>query len=285
VLLPLLWALVFGLLVGSFLNVCIYRIPRSPRYALDEDPLIPLEETVQFNSPSRSLCPKCRVQLFARDNLPVVSWILLQGKCRFCKTKISIRYPFVELLTGICAVGCTVTFPDFTTAIAIFVFLCTLIVLSFIDYDFYILPDLLTLGGSAFGSLIVLINCYYPFLNFPFVSSISEAGIGALSGSGFLLLMSEGYLRIRGKEGLGLGDVKLLLYVGILFGPFCALVTIFVGSLLGAVLGSLTLLLQKKGLGHHLPFGPFLAIGTASYLFFGAWPLELLARFSPPPLL
>lgn len=273
---------ILGLLIGSFLNVCIYRIPRRRYYAEGEDPIIPPEEVIGFSSPRRSICPSCRTQLLAWHNIPLFSWILLRGRCAFCKTRIPIRYPLVELMTGILSLAVFLIFGPTLTGGVIFVTLAALLVLAFIDYDHYILPDCITLTGTLCGLTIAGLNHFFHIFSHPIVPGLWESVAGAAAGGGFLFLVSEVYFRLRGHEGLGLGDVKLLLMTGSLFGPASALQSIFLGSLLGSLIGGVSLLISRKGARHPIPFGPFLITGTMTYIFWDAQPIIEFFNFINP---
>ncbi len=268
---------VFGLLIGSFLSVCVYRIPYGRSSGLEEDNEADLAEKAEQNpaeqisisDPPRSFCPSCKKQLMWWHNIPVFSWILLRGKCAFCQSAISFRYPLLELLSCILALACYYKFGLSLTAVLIYAFSAALLVISFIDYDYYIIPNVISLPGTVLGLLLAVINQLLNIFSYPIVPGIVDSLLGILLGGGFLLLISEGYLRLRKKEGLGMGDVKLLAMTGAFFGMEGALYTIFVGSILGSILGLLFILLQGGKLSQQLPFGPYLALGTILYLFFG----------------
>jgi leader peptidase (prepilin peptidase)/N-methyltransferase len=277
----------FGLVIGSFLSVCVYRIPFVRGEVVGEEepgenlepgleglPDLPLSYQVDgdwlsFLHPRRSICPHCKATLLWWHNIPVLSWFLLRGACHFCKASIPIRYPLLEILTVGAAVGSWASFGLTATAGVIFAFCCALIVISFIDIDYYIIPDVITLPGTLIGLLLVGIHSYFPFLGRPLAVDLFDALLGILFGAGFLWVMSVGYLKLRGKVGMGLGDVKLLMLIGAFFGLPAAFYTIFLGSLLGSVLGLLLMLVAGRKFSHHLPFGPYLALGALTYIFFG----------------
>jgi leader peptidase (prepilin peptidase)/N-methyltransferase len=237
-------AFVFGLCIGSFLNVCIYRLPASRSIV----------------SPP-SACPRCDYRLRFYDNIPVVSWLWLRGKCRSCKAPISIRYPLVELLTGGFAAAAAFRFGWHPSALVIFAFLAVLIVITFIDFDHQIIPDVLTLPGIVFffltGALL------------PDVPRV-EALIGALASPGALYLVGEYFYFFRGVEGLGGGDVKLISMIGALLGWPGVVVTIFLASATGTAAGIAIMIRTGKGAKLAVPFGPFLAAGATVHVFFGA---------------
>ncbi|MCB0339105.1 MAG: prepilin peptidase [Bdellovibrionales bacterium] len=276
--------IVFGLILGSFLSVCIYRIPAS-REDLANDPFLDevkgkspekdpnhkhsYEIISGINSPKRSLCPTCYEQLYWWHNIPVVSWILLKGKCGFCFTPISARYPLVELLT---AVFCVFSFSHFgftPTGVVVFGFCCSLIVLTFIDIDYYILPNVITFPGIAVGFILAYLNQIWNLFEAPVVADMSQFVWGVTVGGGFLWVFAQLYILIRRKEGLGLGDVKLLAMVGAIFGPNAAFYTMFLGSVFGSIFGLLILSASKRGFSKPFPFGPYLALGAVLYIFWG----------------
>lgn len=270
---------VFGAIIGSFLGCCIYRIPRGQYYTFSDEELDALGDELPpptpFNEPVRSMCPQCSSQLLWWHNIPLISWLVLRGKCHFCKTKIPFRYFLVEALTVASAVGVVLFFGLTPTSFVIFALIAALIVLTFIDIDWFILPDLITLTGSLIALVIVAINHFFHLFTYPISADLWEALYGLLAGAGVLWLVAKIHFWIRKIDGLGLGDVKLLMLTGILLGPQSSFYAIFVGSLLGAVIGSASLLLQRKGLRHnYIPFGPYLAAATVLYLFSSTWLLE-----------
>jgi leader peptidase (prepilin peptidase) / N-methyltransferase len=233
----------FGLCIGSFLNVCIYRIPESKSIV----------------SPG-SMCPGCGFPIKFYDNIPLISFVILQGKCRNCNALISMRYPMVELLTGFFAVSVFLKFGPGMEAPVYFLFIATLLVITFIDIDHRIIPDLISLPG--------IILFFIASLTIPTIS-IRDSVIGILAGGGILFIIAELYLRITGKEGMGGGDVKLLAMIGALIGWKGVLFTIFASSLIGTIIGIILMLVQGKNLKLAVPFGPFLSIGAVVYVFFG----------------
>ncbi|MBX7138358.1 MAG: prepilin peptidase [Oligoflexia bacterium] len=274
-------AILFGLIIGSFLSVCIYRIPIGKKW--DEDGVEQKPEEadtsepkVTLLSPARSFCFACRKQLKWWHNIPVVSWMFLGGKCGFCGTKISVRYPAVELLSALFSALSYQMYGFTPTGVLVYLFCAALIVISFIDYDYYIIPNVISLPGTVLGLGVALLNTYTGWFQYPVVPKLSAALLGIVVGAGFLLLISEFYFRLRRKEGLGMGDVKLLAMTGAFFGPACALYTIFIGSLLGSVLGILLILVSGRKISQQLPFGPYLALGTICYLFVRGGPFAQL---------
>jgi leader peptidase (prepilin peptidase)/N-methyltransferase len=232
-----------GCCIGSFLNVCIYRLPQD----------------LSIVSP-RSFCPQCRTPVRGYDNIPLVSYLLLRGKCRSCGAKISWRYPLVEALTGGFAVALYLKFGLTLGFFAFFVFAAALLVITFIDLDHRIIPDVISLPGIAVGFGLSF------FLPAP---AWTESLIGLLAGGGSLYLVAIGYEALTKREGMGGGDVKLLAMIGAWLGWKAVLFTIFFASLTGTVVGGGAMLIQKQGRHYAIPFGPFLAFGALAYLFIG----------------
>ena len=235
---------IFGLCIGSFLNVCIYRLPSS----------------MSIINPSRSFCPQCNSAIQFYDNIPVFSYIWLKGRCRNCKASISLRYPLVELMTGILAIAILFMFGLTLEGVVYFVFISSLLVITFIDIDHKIIPDIITLPGIPMG---LLASFVLPAMTFK--SSL----LGLLAGGGSLLLVAWTYSLITRKEGMGGGDIKLLGMIGTFIGWKGVIFTIFAASLTGTLVGMIVMLLKGKNLKFAIPFGPFLSIGAMSYVFFG----------------
>lgn len=248
----------FGAVVGSFLNVVIARLPE--------------EQSVV--SP-RSRCPRCETPIAWYDNIPMVSWLILRARCRSCQLPISIRYPLVELLTAVLSV---LTFHRFVANPALmtvegvalylvyFSFVAALIAITFIDFDHYIIPNEISYPGTALGLLAVAGLDYLDFGQLTWQSSL----MGALIGSGSLLLVMGLYWLVRRVEGMGLGDVKLMAMLGAFLGAHPALLFIlFVSSFLGSVVGIGMMLFKGKDMKYALPFGPFLAGSAVVYLLWG----------------
>ncbi|MCB0319860.1 MAG: prepilin peptidase [Bdellovibrionales bacterium] len=275
---------ILGLIFGSFLSVCVYRIPLGRATGLDELEYEDDEsqeeeaETRDLNSdffenrvtimyPPRSFCPNCGTQLQWRYNIPVFGWILLRGRSACCQKPISWRYPFIELLSAAAAWGAYALF-DPVTAVAAYIFAATLIVISFIDIDYFIIPNVITYPGFVLGLLFGVEQHLYGLVQSPpFVSNFYDSVLGVVFGAGILLLISGFYTFVRKKQGLGMGDVKLLAVTGAFFGVSGAFYTIFVGSLVGSLLGIALVLIGKGKWSNYLPFGPYLAIANALYLF------------------
>lgn len=277
-------ALAFGLLVGSFLNVVIARLPAG--------------ESIVFPG---SKCPKCQVAITWYQNIPVLSWLLLRGRCAACRAPISIRYPIIELLTGVLFMACAVRFGPSWASLFAFVFAGGLVVITFVDIDIWEIPDEVSLPG-------ILIGCAFRPLVFdvPWWSGLAGAALGA----GALWLVRLTYEVLRGQEGMGLGDVKLIGMIGAFVGPGGLLPTIIVASFSGTIIGVVLLVagggnevaaeaeaLAEAEAGtepgdepgdepgeadeaaageddeedwtppaHAVPFGPFLALGALTHL-------------------
>jgi len=248
-------AFLFGSVIGSFLNVCIHRIP--------------IGESIVF-PPSR--CPHCRTPIRPIDNIPIVSYtLLLRGRCRSCAAPISLRYPLVEAFTGVVGVAVVWRFGVSIEALVAFVFVAALIVVTFIDFDHQIIPDVISLPGIVIGLLLSLV------LDRPGVKS---ALLGAALGYGVLYAVATGYYWLRKEEGMGGGDLKLLAMVGAFLGWKAVPLTLLLGSLTGSVVGISLMLLHGRDSRVPIPFGPFLAAGATCALFFGDALIDWYLRFA-----
>ena len=236
-------AFVFGLCVGSFLNVCIYRIPAGKSIV----------------HPG-SACPRCQAAIRIYDNIPLFSYILLGGKCRHCKTAISARYPLVELLSGIFAICAFLKFGATPAALIYFAFIAALLAITFIDIDHRIIPDVISLPG--------IIVFFLAALALPEMTWIQSL-LGVVIGGGSLFLVAWVYHLLTKKEGMGGGDIKLLAMIGALIGWKGVFFTIFVSSAVGTLVGFAAMIVTRQNMKLAVPFGPFLAIGAISYIFFG----------------
>jgi leader peptidase (prepilin peptidase)/N-methyltransferase len=234
---------IMGLCIGSFLNVCIYRLPAAKSIVHP-----------------RSMCPHCDTLIPFYDNLPVFSYLWLKGKCRRCQVKIPMRYPMVELLGGLFALGAYLKFGQGIETLIYYVFIAALLVVTFIDIDHRIIPDVITLPGIPifFAASFALSAITY-----------KEALLGILLGGGSLFLVAWIYSLITKKEGMGGGDIKLLAMMGAIVGWQGVFFTIFVASLVGTLAGLAVMLQSRQGMKLAVPFGPFLSIGAITYIFFG----------------
>jgi leader peptidase (prepilin peptidase) / N-methyltransferase len=227
--------IVLGLTVGSFLNVCIHRIPR--------------EQSLMF-PPSR--CPGCEHRLAWFENIPVLSYAVLGGRCRKCRTRISIRYPLVELATMAVFVVHGEVFGWTALLVPRLLFACAMVVLFAIDLEHHLLPNVITLPGIAVG---LVSSAVLP-------PGIVDALIGTVVGGGVLWLIGEAYFRYSGHEGMGGGDVKMLAMIGAFLGWKLVLVTLVLSSFLGSLIGVAVIALKRGGLKYALPYGTFLALGA-----------------------
>jgi len=226
---------VLGLAVGSFLNVCVHRLPRGQ----------------SLNSPP-SRCPQCDYRLRWFDNIPVVSYAMLVGRCRQCGARISIRYPIVELVTMVLFVLHGAVFGWTALLIPRLVFACAMVVLFAIDLEHQLLPNSITLPGIIVG---LIASTVLP-------PGIIDALIGVIIGGGVLWLIGEAYFRYSGHEGMGGGDVKMLAMIGAFLGWKLVLVTLVLSSVLGSIIGLIVIAARKGGMKYALPYGTFLALGA-----------------------
>ena len=237
------FAFLFGTVVGSFLNVCIYRLPK--------------EESIVA---PRSRCPACQSPVRALDNIPLISFALLRGRCRACGASIAWRYPLVETLTGILFALTVVRFGVTLQTALLLTFLAGLIVISFIDLDHQIIPNVITLPGIPLGILTGFLFRDPPLL---------DRLIGTLAGAGFLYLVLFYGGVLYGQEAMGEGDLNLIAMVGAFLGWKAVIVTILVGCLVGSAVGLSLIALRRLGRRQHIPFGPFLSLGAVVALFWG----------------
>ncbi len=241
----MLWfaaAFILGAVIGSFLNVCIYRIPAG-------------ESVVH----PRSRCPRCQTTIRWYHNLPVISWILLKGRCAYCGSAFSIRYPSIEALTGGLFALFLYRFGPHPITLVAWLLVAALVAISFIDLDHQIIPDVISLPGIPIGFLCSFV--------IPWVSWQSSL-LGILLGGGILLAIAFGYEWLTRQEGMGLGDVKLLAMLGAFLGAPSILPIIFLASIMGTLVGVPLMLITRAGRKLAIPFGPFLASAALIYLFF-----------------
>ncbi len=232
-----------GCCLGSFFNVVIRRLPAK--------------ESIVFPG---SHCPICNNPLAFYDNIPLLSYAALGAKCRHCRTPISIRYPLVEGLTGLMAVLLFRKYGLQPQFLIEFLLVAILIIITFIDLDTYIIPDVFSLSGILLG---LGLSFFTPRLTW------LDSLIGIVAGGGFFYLIAVGYQAIRRQDGLGGGDIKLLAMIGAFEGWAGVLFTVLTASLVGSLIGAFIMWRSKQGLTAMLPFGPFLALGAVSYLFWG----------------
>jgi len=260
----LCWS-VIGLMIGSFLNVAIYRIPimmqrESENYlALENDQLPPHTERYNLITP-RSACTSCAHKLSLADNIPILSFVWLKARCRYCKASVSWRYPSVELLTAVLSTLVIWHFGSGIAGLSALIFLWLLMVMSFIDLDTQLLPDELTLPLMWLGLLINLDGTFVP---------LRDAVIGAAAGYLFLWLVYWMFLAATGKEGIGYGDFKLLAALGAWMGWTMLPLIVLLSSVVGATVGLLMIALKRHHRDSPIPFGPFLATAGLLALLIG----------------
>jgi leader peptidase (prepilin peptidase)/N-methyltransferase len=234
-------AAILGLCLGSFLNVCIHRIPKG----------------ISIIYPSSS-CPWCGSKIRALDNIPLLSYLILKGRCRNCGKHISIVYPIVEVLTSFVTVLVYIRFGLKFDAVLYLIFCYDLIVISFIDLRHKVIPDVLSVGGIGAGLLASLF-----LVRISFFDSI----LGILFGGAFLYLIAFTYFKLKKIEGMGGGDIKLIAMIGAWLGYKSLPFVLLTGSLIGVIVGMIAILILKKGRYYEIPFGPFLSLGAYLYLF------------------
>ena len=259
---PEIWFFILGAVLGSFVNVCARRIPAE----------------ISVISP-RSRCESCKNPIRAYHNIPVLSWAFLGGKCAYCAERISIEYPLVELLCGALALF---LYREFGASLELLFYLAlclALVVITLIDIRHLIIPDVITLPGIAAGVVFNAIKTdwetaaevvFSPGLS-DFLPAIADIAVfnsigGALLGGGTFLLIAMVYRTLRKKEGMGMGDVKLVSMLGAFFGMWGVLVVIFLSSILGTLIGLLVIILWKRDPGHAIAYGPFLSFSAILYL-------------------
>jgi len=226
---------IFGTAVGSFLNVCIYRLPQR--------------KSLMWPG---SHCPHCQAAVKPYDNVPIAGYLWLRGRCRSCRVPISIQYPIVELVTGVIFLGAYLLVDSPALLIQRLLFACSMIVLFVIDLEHRILPDVITLPGIVLGFLFSL------FLPPGWRDSL----IGIALGGGSLWLIGEVYFRVRHEEGMGFGDVKMLAMIGAFLGWKLMLLTLVLSSFLGSFVGIAMIAFKRGDMKYALPFGTFLAMGA-----------------------
>ena len=272
---PFFFALI-GLAVGSFLNVVIYRLPKIIESAWQQEcaelrgETLPQEEQISLARP-RSRCPHCGHMICAIENIPVLSWLFLRGKCSACRAPISVRYPLVELTSALLTTFAAWHFGFGWQALGAALLIWALIALSLIDYDTQLLPDIITLPLLWAGLLFNLSNTFSP---------LSAAVIGAMAGYLSLWLVYWGFKLLTGKEGMGYGDFKLLAALGAWMGWQMLPLIILMSAFAGAVIGITLILLTKQGRDKPMPFGPYLAIAGFLALFWGQDLTQLYFLFS-----
>ena len=234
---------VLGLIVGSFSNVCIYRIPRN--------------ESIVYPA---SHCTKCHSNIKALDNIPLLSYILLKGRCRNCKSKISIQYPVVEFLTGFIYLIIYLIYGLSIQTLIYIILSSALIIIAFIDLNEQIVPDVISLPGIVIGFIISFFVPYISFVN---------SALGVVVGGGIILVIGLAGSVIFKKEAMGGGDVKLAAMIGAFLGWRYILISLFLGFFLGALAGIILILSKIKSREDAVPFGPFIVLGSLITLLWG----------------
>ncbi len=246
-------SIILGALIGSFLNVCILRLPK--------------EESIITPG---SHCPHCKNPIKFYDNVPLISYVLLRGRCRYCKRPISFQYPLIEGFTALSSFLLMTKFGPSLSYLFYFSFVAALIVITVIDLYHQIIPDVISIPGIGVGVLASLIIPQITLLN-----SLS----GILLGGGSLFLVATVYEWLFKREGMGGGDVKLLAMTGGFLGWKAVILTVLLGSLFGSITGMIVMILKRKDFKYAIPFGPFLSLGAVISLFYGEnlirWYLQL----------
>ncbi len=236
-------AFIFGACIGSFVNVCIYRIPNS----------------ISIIYPP-SACPHCNTQIRFYDNIPLFSYLLLRGRCRHCNEAIALRYFLVEVIGGGFALVTLLNFGFSFEGLIYYVFITILLIISFIDIDSKTIPDMITIPGIPLF--------FFASFALPKVTYIDTI-LGILAGGGSLFIVALTYYLLTKKEGMGGGDIKLLAMIGAIIGWKGVVFTVFIASAVGTFTGLLMMLCTKSSIKMAVPFGPFLSIGAIIYIFFG----------------
>jgi len=227
---------ILGLIVGSFSNVCICRIPKN--------------ESIIFPA---SHCPKCSSPIKPVDNIPLLSYILLKGRCRNCKSKISIQYPIVELLSGLIYLIIYLAYGLSVQTLIYIILSSALIIIAFIDLNQQIVPDVISLPGIVIGFIVSFFVPYISFIN---------SGLGILVGGGIILIIGMAGSVIFKKEAMGGGDVKLAAMIGAFLGWRYIIISLFLGFFLGALAGIILIMSKIKSREDTVPFGPFIVLGS-----------------------
>lgn len=264
---------IFGSIIGSFLNVCIYRLPR--------------EESIVYPG---SRCTSCKESISFYNNIPILSYLFLKGKCSNCGERISAKYPLVEILTGVLFLSTVFTYGLSIETLFLLIFISSLIAITFIDLEHMIIPNVITYPGIVVGVLYNAIITKWSNAE-EFISSFSfdmgnffsllkevpilDSIFGIILGGGILLLVAYAYKAVKKRDGMGMGDVKLLAMIGAFFGWEGVLFVIFLGSILGSIIGISIIIAKKGDMKYALPFGPFLSIAAVIYIFTAGFKLFL----------
>jgi len=234
---------ILGLIVGSFSNVCIYRIPRN--------------ESIIYPA---SHCPKCCSKIKPVDNIPLLSYILLKGRCRNCKSKISIQYPIVEFLTGLTYLIIYLIYGLSIQSLIYIILSSALIIIAFIDLNEQIVPDVISLPGIIIG---LILSFFVPYITY------ANSSLGVVVGGGIILIIGLAGSALFKKEAMGGGDVKLAAMIGAFLGWRYIIISLFLGFFLGALAGIVLILSKIKSREDVVPFGPFIVLGSFITLLWG----------------
>ena len=241
--------------MGSFSNVCIYRLPKNKQIVS-----------------GRSFCPRCKKYINWFDNLPIISFLLLGGKCRKCKKVILLRYFIVEIITGITLLLIYLNYNDLSTIIFLSIISLLFIIIFFIDLENFIIPDSLNFSIMA----LALFKNFLPISNTSFIQDINQSIIGGMAGYSIIWLIIYLYKMIKKIEGMGLGDAKLMAGIGLLFGWQCVPFVLFISALLGLVFVLPSLINKQKNMRSEIPFGPFIIAACLIYFTYGDFLYSLI---------
>ena len=246
---------ILGACLGSFSNVCIYRLPKNKQIVS-----------------GRSFCPRCKKKLNWFDNLPLISYLFLSGKCRKCKKIIPLRYLVVEIITGITFLLIHINFNNFLTIISLSILSLLFIIIFFIDLENFIIPDSLNFSVMA----IALLKNFLPNFNTSFIHEINQSIIGGMVGYLSIWLIIYLYKVIKKIEGMGMGDAKLMAGIGLLFGWQSVPFVLFVSAILGLIFVLPSLLNKQKNMRSEIPFGPFIIAACLIYFTYGDFLYSLI---------
>ena len=246
---------ILGVSLGSFANVCIYRLPKNKQIIS-----------------GRSFCPRCKKKLNWFDNLPIISYLFLSGKCRKCKKIIPLRYLIVEIITGITFLLIHINFNNFLTIIFLSILSLLFIIIFFIDLENFIIPDSLNFSIMA----LALFKNFLPVSNTSFIQEINQSIIGGIVGYLSIWLIIYLYKMIKKIEGMGLGDAKLMAGIGLLFGWQSVPFVLFVSAILGLIFVLPSLINKQKNMRSEIPFGPFIIVASLIYFTYGDFLYSLI---------
>jgi leader peptidase (prepilin peptidase)/N-methyltransferase len=246
---------ILGASLGSFANVCIYRLPKNTQIVS-----------------GRSFCPRCKKKLNWFDNLPIISYLFLSGKCRKCKKIIPLRYLIVEIITGITFLLIYINFNNFLTIIFLSILSLLFIIIFFIDLENFTIPDCLNISIMA----LALSKNFLPISNTSFIQEINQSIIGGMVGYSSIWLIIYLYKVFKKVEGMGLGDAKLMAGIGLLFGWQSVPFVLFVSAILGLIFVLPSLINKQKNMRSEIPFGPFIIVACLIYFIYGDFLYSLI---------